>query len=345
MSKYIDLRSDTVTQPTPEMRKAMAEAVVGDDILYEDPTVNELQEKTAKIMGKEDALFVPSGVFANQLAFFTHCKPGDEIIISNQAHPVQHETGATAIISGANLRIVDTKNQSFKWSDIKKYIRFEKDIHFPRTALIEVQNSLSNGDVWDLNDMQEIYKQAQKNNISVHLDGARIFNAATYFKVKAKEIAKYADSVMFCLSKSLAAPVGSMLAGSKNFIKKARYKRKIMGGGMRQVGVLAAPGIIALDKMSKRLHNDHINAKKLAKAFAQYPDVFYIDLNIVKTNMLFVKLKKNIDFAKILANFGILTYPPEFGEYRFVTHKDISDKDIDFVTSKLPEIINKIKSY
>ncbi|MBN2663521.1 MAG: aminotransferase class I/II-fold pyridoxal phosphate-dependent enzyme [Bacteroidales bacterium] len=345
MLPYIDLRSDTVTQPTKEMRKAMANAVVGDDMMNEDPTVNELQNIAAKMLGKEAALFVPSGVFGNQLAFFTHCNRGDEIIISNDAHPVQHEAGATAIISGANSRIITTEKQWFSWKEITPFVRFEEDLHFPKTGLIHVQNSLSNGDVWPLEEMEKIYNNAKKHNIPVHLDGARIFNAATYFDIDVKKIAQYSDSVMFCLSKGLASPIGSMLVGSQKFIDAAIKKRKIMGGAMRQVGILAAAGIISLNKMTKRLQDDHKNAKILASEFAKYPDIFEIDLNKVKTNMFFVKLKKNnnTNFVKILREYGILTYPKELGSYRFVTHNDVSTENVNFIIKKLPEIVNKIK--
>lgn len=341
--KIIDLRSDTVTKPTEEMRKAMYEAEVGDDMMGEDPTVNKLEALAAEVMGKEAAIFVPSGVFGNQLAFFTHCNRGDEIIISNDAHPVQHEAGATAIISGANMRIVTTPKQWFSWEDITPFIRFEESLHYPKTALIHVQNTLSNGDIWPLEEMKKIYLNAKKHNISVHLDGARIFNAATYLKIQAKEIAQWSDSVMFCLSKGLAAPIGSMLCGTKDFIEKARKKRKIMGGAMRQAGVIAAAGIIAIEKMSKRLEEDHKNARKLAEAFAKYPEHFEIDLSIVKTNMVFVRPKNEKNsLEKILKEYNILTYPRELGWYRFVTHYEITEQDIDYITSLLPTIIEKM---
>lgn len=346
MKKYIDLRSDTVTHPTEEMRHAMATAVVGDDMMQEDPTMNELEVLAAEMLGKEAALFVPSGVFGNQLSIFTHCTRGDEVIISNDAHPVQHEAGAVAIISGANMRIVTNERQWFSWDEITPFIRFEEDLHFPHTGLIWVQNSLSNGDIWPLEEMEKIYKNAKKYDIPVHLDGARIFNAATYLDVDVKEISKFADSVMFCLSKGLAAPIGSMLVGTKEFIAKARKKRKIMGGAMRQVGVLAAPGLISLREMTKRLYIDHQNARKLAEAFAKYSDTFEVDLEKVKTNIFFMRLKvgDDKDFVEILKRFNILTYPKELGWYRFVTHKDVSEADVDYFIEKLPEIVSIIKN-
>lgn len=341
----IDLRSDTVTNPTKEMRKAMANAVVGDDMMNEDPTVNELQRLSAKMLGKEAALFVPSGVFGNQLSIFTHCNRGDEIIISNDSHPVQHEAGAVAIISGANIRTVTNKKQWFTWDEITPFIRFEKDLHFPTTGLIWVQNSLSNGDVWPIEEMKKIYENALEYNIPVHLDGARIFNAATYFGIEAKEIAQYSDSVMFCLSKGLASPIGSMLVGTQEFIDKARLKRKIMGGAMRQVGILAAAGLISINNMVDRLADDHKNAKILAKAFAKYDDVFEVNLKTVRTNMFFLRLKisERESFLKTLKKHEILTYPKEFGWYRFVTHNDITDEKVQQIINKLPEIVNELK--
>ncbi len=341
----IDLRSDTVTRPTQEMREAMYNAEVGDDVSQEDPTVNKLEQLAADMLGKEAALFVPSGTFGNQLSIFTHCNRGDEVVISNDAHPVQHEVGAAAVIAGVTLRTVTTDRQWFKWEEIVNYLRLEEDIHFPRTGLIEVQNTLSNGDVWPLEEMKKIYENARKYNIPVHLDGARIFNAATYFDTDVKNIAQYSDSVMFCLSKGLAAPIGSMLVGSKEFIHRARKGRKLMGGGMRQVGIIAAAGLVSLNRMTGRLKEDHENAKQLAQAFASFPDIFDIDLQKVKTNMLFVKLKKEVvDFNSILEKNGILTYPPEFGEYRFVTHLDVKKTDIETIINKLNVIVEQIRS-
>lgn len=344
--KTIDFRSDTVTHPTANMRLAMANAEVGDDMMQEDPTVNKLEALAAEMLGKEAALFVPSGVFGNQLSFFTHCTRGDEIVISNDAHPVQHEAGATAIISGANMRIFTHQKQWFSWDEIKQFIRFEEDLHFPKTSLIHVQNSLSNGDIWPLEELKIIYENAHKIGINVHMDGARIFNAATYLQTDVKNIAQYADSVMFCLSKGLASPVGSMLAGTEEFIAKARKKRKIMGGAMRQVGILAAAGLISLTEMTKRLDEDHKNARKLAEAFAHFSDIFEINLDIVKTNMVFIrpKFETQVELSEILKQYNIFTYPRDLGWYRFVTHYEISEQDIDFFISILPTVIEQLKN-
>ncbi len=348
MKKVIDLRSDTVTLPTDEMKEAILEAPLGDDVLEEDPTVNKLEELAADIMGKEAALLVPSGTFGNQLALFTHCNRGDEVILSENSHIVQHEVGAASIIAGVQLRTISSQKSYIIWDEIKSRIREFEDIHFPETKLIELENALSNGDVMPLEDMEIIYENAKKNNINIHLDGARIFNAAIYLNVDVKEITQYTDSVMFCLSKGLAAPVGSILAGTSDFIKKARKKRKVMGGGMRQAGIIAAPGIIALTKMVDRLKEDHENAKRLAAIFAKFEDIFEVDIDRVKINMLFIKIKNSNypetekKFINILLKYNILTYPPEGGFIRFVTHKDVTAEDIGYIEKIFPQIINEL---
>jgi threonine aldolase len=345
--KIIDFRSDTVTKPTPEMRKAMSEAVVGDDVFGEDTTVIELEKTATEMLGKEAAIFVPSGTFGNQLSFLTHCRHGDELIISDHAHPVQYEAGAAAVIAGVQLRTIrNLQREWISWDEIEPLIRKSEDIHFPKTGLIEIQNTLGNGAVMPLETMSEIKQNAEKYKIPVHLDGARIFNAAAALNVNVVEISKYADSVMFCLSKGLCAPIGSMLAGSEEFISKARFNRKLMGGGMRQVGVLAAPGLIALKTMSKRLAEDHENARKLAQIFSEY-EIFDIQPENVKTNIFYLRFKSqnpNIaeQFIEKLKSFNILTTPPRFGACRFVTHFDIKTEDIDFTEKILPKIVKEI---
>lgn len=231
--EFIDLRSDTVTKPTDEMRRAMAYAEVGDDVYGDDPTVNKLEKLAAEILGKEAALFVPSGTFANQLALFTHCNRGDEVIIGDDYHIVQHEAGAAGIISGVQLRTIETDRGALIPEVVEKKIRKVDDIHYPKTGLICLENAHSNGRVIRLENYEKIRNIAEKYKVPIHLDGARIFNAATFLKIQASEIAKYADSVSFCLSKGLCAPVGSLLVGNKEFIEKARKKRKIMGGRIK----------------------------------------------------------------------------------------------------------------
>lgn len=339
----IDFRSDTVTKPTKEMREAMMNAPVGDDVLQEDPTVNKLEETAAKMLGKEAALFVPSGTFGNQLAILTHNRRGDEIIVKDDTHVVQYEVAASAVIAGVQLRTVSVDKSYMTWDDIKKYIRRGYDIHQPETGMVELQNSLGNGDVMPLDEMKRIHDNLKPLNIPIHLDGARVFNAAVYLGVDASELAQYCDSVMCCLSKGLGAPVGSILAGSKEFIFRARKNRKLMGGGMRQAGVLAAPGLIALEHMTKRLKTDHENARILAEAFSKY-EIFDINPDDIKTNIFFLKFKGEDEriaerFYQLLKENDILVYPLRKGELRFVTHYDITECDMSNFIKLLPQLV------
>ncbi len=262
--KWIDLRSDTVTLPGEEMRAAMANAEVGDDVYGDDPTVNRLEEIAARRLGKEAAIFVPSGTFGNQLSILTHTLRGDEVIIPASNHIIVHEAGASAVIAGVQMRTLDCDDGMPSVDRILKAIRGE-DLHYPRTGLICLENAHSSGRVLPMEYMKEVYSIARERAIPVHLDGARIFNAAVSLGIDAREIASKADSVMFCLSKGLGAPIGSMLVGTKDFIARARKGRKIMGGAMRQAGIIAAAGIIAIEKMIDRLGEDHENARYLAK--------------------------------------------------------------------------------
>ena len=239
--KYIDLRSDTVTLPTELMKKAMLNAELGDDVYRDDPTVIELETLASEMMGKEAGLFVPSGTFGNQLALLTHTNRGDEVILQADCHIKKYEVGASSVIAGVQLCGIEGEMNIEK---INQAIRGE-DIHFPRTSLICLENATGFGRVLSIDYMKAVYQLAKKQNINVHLDGARIFNAALALNVDVKEISKYADSVMFCLSKGLCAPIGSMLVGSKAFIERARKNRKLMGGGLRQVGIIAACGVVA----------------------------------------------------------------------------------------------------
>jgi len=336
--EYIDLRSDTVTKPTEEMRKAMANAEVGDDVYGDDPTVNRLERLAADILGKEDAIFVPSGTFANQLSLFTHCERGNEVILGDDVHIVQHEAGAASIIAGVQLRTIETDKGALPPEKVEEKIRKVEDIHFPETGLICLENAHSNGRVIPIENFKRIREIADKYNVPIHLDGARIFNAATALNIDPKEIAKYTDSVSFCLSKGLCAPVGSLLVGSKEFIQIARKKRKIMGGGMRQAGILAAAGIIALEKMRFRLYEDHENAKYLAM---KLEELGYIEVvEEVQINMVFFKINKVFyenEFIDYLLKNGIKINPPEDGIFRFVTHYWIKKRDIDFVVEKTHE--------
>jgi threonine aldolase len=329
----IDLRSDTVTQPTPAMRQAIAEAVVGDDVYGDDPTLRKLEELGAAMLGKEAALFVPSGTFGNQLALFTWCPRGTEVILGEECHIIQHEAGAASVIAGVQTRTISAPYGVMDPAAVQLKIR-KADLHAPATSLICIENAHSNGSVVPLSNMEAINRISAK--IPVHLDGARIFNAAVVLKVSAAEIASYADSVMFCLSKGLCAPVGSLLAGSKKFIESARLKRKIMGGGMRQAGFLAAAGITALTEMTERVSEDHARAKRLAEALSSISGIA-VDSNALGINMVFFKhaaarsSEKEALVLKTFLDAGILMHASDHGTYRFVTHYWIGDKELDAV--------------
>ncbi len=328
----IDFRSDTVTKPTTEMRKAMANAIVGDDVYQDDPTIKELESLAAEMTGKEASLFVTSGTMGNQLSIYTQTKRGDEIIVGSSAHIKNYEVGASAVISGVSYHLIQEIDGMMPLDKIKKGIRGE-DIHFPNTSLICIENAHGSGKVLPLEYMEEVYKLAQKNELKVHLDGARLFNAATFLNVDPKEITKYADSVTFCLSKGLASPVGSMICGSKEFIEKARHGRKLLGGGMRQVGILGAAGLISLRRMTNRLYIDHENAKYLANKLDRINGI-EVDYNRLDINMVFIKFYK--DYPDLLDYFkeeGILLggYKDQF--LRLVVHNDISIKNIDYLVS------------
>lgn len=341
--KYIDLRSDTVTWPTEEMREAMAVAAVGDDVYEDDPTINELQNYAASLVSKEAALFVPSGTFGNQLALFTHCKRGQEVVLDDDCHIVQHEAGASSIIAGVQFRTVTSKDSFLDPKDFEAKIRTGSDIHEPTTGLICIENARSNGKVQPLSFMEEIKYISNMNHVPVHLDGARLFNAATFLNVPAAEITKHVDSVMFCLSKGLCSPVGSILAGSAAFIKKARWNRKIMGGGMRQAGCLAAAGLISLRKMRLRLNEDHENALYLANELAKIPEI-EIDPVQVQINMVFFKFKGNtIDpesFTEFMKEKEILIGDADpKGNLRFVTHYWIQKEHVNKVIAAIKEFL------
>ena len=338
---YIDLRSDTVTNPTLAMKEAMSTAIVGDDVYHDDPTMIELQTLAAKMLGKEAALFVPSGTMGNQLCIMTHTKRGDEIITNANSHIIVHEAGAIAVLSQVNTHQVYNDTDMIYPSDIINGYRPD-DVHAPRTTLVCLENALSNGTVVPLDIMQEDYKTAKSLGLNVHLDGARLFNAATYLNVDPKTIAACADSVMFCISKGLCSPVGSLICGSKEFIKQAERNRKLLGGGMRQVGFLAACGLVSLNEMTKRLADDHQLAQYLAHKLNQLP-MIEIDEEKVQINMVFFKINTpqfdNQAFYNHLLAKSIKINPVDNGYYRFVTHNDISKADVDYVIKVVSEYL------
>ncbi len=330
----IDLRSDTVTWPTPAMRAAIAEAPVGDDVYGDDPSVNALEALAARVVGKEAALFVPSGTFGNQLALFTWCPRGSEVILGEQCHIIQHEAGAASVIAGVQTRPVDAPAGVLPLGEIRARVRGD-DIHYPPTSLICLENAHSSGRVIPLSYMAEVADFARGEGLPIHLDGARLFNAAASLGCEAADIAAKVDSVMFCLSKGLCAPAGSMLAGPADFIAKARRKRKIMGGGMRQVGVLAAAGIVALNEMAGRLGEDHENARYLASRLASLPGLS-VQRDALDINMVFFALPAGVDgeaLAQALRDAGVKINPPENGACRFVVHYWIKRAHIDKVVS------------
>ncbi|MHB9291450.1 threonine aldolase [Hollandina sp. SP2] len=335
MKEKIDIRSDTVTKPTEQMRQAMAAAVVGDDVYGDDPTIQELESLGAELMGKEGAVFVPSGTFGNQLALFTWCQRGTEVILGEECHILQHEAGAASIIAGVQTRPIAAPAGALRPEQIRERLR-KGDLHEPATSLICLENAHSLGRVLPLAAMDEVRVLADAWGIPMHLDGARIFNAGLSLGVDVKTIAARADSVMFCLSKGLCAPVGSLLAGPKNFVAQARMKRKILGGAMRQAGILAAAGIIALKEQTKTLSQDHERAKKLAQGLAAIPGI-RINPQEIDINMVFFSFppaKDPLVAARIQAFFAqqdILINPPSQGVFRFVTHYWIGDRALELI--------------
>jgi threonine aldolase len=348
VSTTIDLRSDTVTRPTGAMRKAMYEAEVGDDVLREDPSINELESYAAELVGKEASLFVPSGTFGNQLCLFTHCSRGSEVVLSDQAHIVQHEAGAAAIIAGVQLRTLQPGGSYPVWDEIEPLLRRGEDIHYPATGLVALENALSNGEVMPLDMHQRIAGGCRERGVPIHLDGARLFNAAAWLGVDCREITSCVDSVMFCLSKGLCAPVGSLVAGSGTFIERARKNRKIMGGGMRQAGVLAAAGLVALRGMRDRLVEDREKAGRLAAAFLE-TGYFAVKPEQPRINMIFVRFSdsqlagREGAFVEALAEHGVLTYPPEEGWIRFVAHHDVSPDQIELAARAVSPAVERIR--
>ncbi len=327
----IDLRSDTVTQPTAEMRRAMAEAEVADDVYGEDPTMNRLHERAAQIFQKEAAIFVPSGTMGNQVAIRCHTQHGQEIICEERAHFINLESATVAAFSGCQPRTIYGEDGVITWAQIKQKIA-PPAYYRAQTGLIELENtgSLTGGTVFPQDVADEICDSAHEMGLPVHLDGARIFNAATAMGKPVAEIARKFDSVMFCLSKGLCAPVGSMLVGSKAFIDRARVFRKAMGGGMRQSGVLGAAGLIALEKMPARLQEDHDNARLLAEGLAEIRGI-KIDAKKVRTNILVFSIvgtgMDTAEFSRKLGDKKVLAAGIDHEQMRFVTHNDVSRED------------------
>jgi threonine aldolase len=342
MKKCIDLRSDTVTKPTPAMRKMMAEAAVGDDVFGEDPTINALQKKVAKILGKEKALFVPSGTMANQLAIKSHTQPGDEVLLEATSHPFNFEGGAGAVLSGVQCYCLKGLRGILEASQVEEAIR-PLDHHFPVSRLICLENTSNRGggSIYPLKNITEISQLAKAKGLLVHLDGARLWNASVASGIKPKEYAQWADSVSVCLSKGLGAPVGSLVAGSATFIDRVHRFRKMFGGGMRQAGILAAAGLYALDHHLDRLKDDHKHAHRLALGLSELKGVS-IDPDQTETNIIIFDIinsgKTASQVTEAMKKRGVLIHAVNTTQIRLVTHLDVAANDIEKVLEAFRKI-------
>jgi len=341
--RIVDLRSDTVTLPTPAMREAMANAELGDDVFGEDPTVNRLERMAAERMGKEAALFVASGTMGNLVSILTHCGRGDEAIVGDRSHTFLFEQGGMAALGGITpWPVPNQPDGTLRLEDIKAAIRAD-NVHFPRTRLVCLENThnVCNGAPLTAEYTSAVARLAHERGLSVHLDGARVFNAAAALGVDVSELVRDVDSIMFCLSKGLCAPVGSLVCGSADFIAGARRMRKAVGGGMRQAGVLAAAGIVALEQIAPRMADDHLRARRLAEGLAQIPGV---EVAPVYTNILYFSLTEDVsrtpeEVVAGLRQRGVLVMGRVGGRFRAVTHYWISDEDIERTIAAVREVL------
>lgn len=343
----IDLRSDTVTRPSAQMRAAMAAAEVGDDVFGDDPTVNRLQERAAEIFGKDAALWVPTGCMGNEIAVKVHTKPGQEIVTEDRGHILNYELGAAAVISGVTIRAVKSGDGSghLTWDEIEPFLKLSPPYYQAATGLICLENThnFAGGSVMTIQQCADVCEKAHAVGLPVHMDGARIFNAEVALRASVADLTGHCDSVMFTLSKGLGAPAGSILLGTSDFINEARIWRKRLGGGMRQVGILAAAGLIALEEGPGRLDEDHANARRLAAGLAAIPGVA-IDLEKVVTNIVIFDIsdtgRSSSEIVAALKDEGILAIG--FGSLiRMVTHLDVSAEDIDKTIASATRCVNK----
>ncbi|MCX7995126.1 MAG: low-specificity L-threonine aldolase [candidate division WOR-3 bacterium] len=342
--KIIDLRSDTVTLPTPRMRKAIFDAELGDDVFEEDPTVRRLENIAAEIMGKESALLVTSGTMGNLVSILTHCRRGDEVILGDLSHTFLNEVGGISALGGIHPHTVkNLEDGTMDLSEIESAIRSD-NIHYPRTRLICIENTHNRcyGSPLSVKYTNEVCDLARKYNLKVHLDGARIFNAAVALNVDVKDLTRNVDSLSFCLSKGLSAPVGSVVCGTAEFIKEARRYRKMLGGGMRQAGIIAAAGIVALEDMIPRIKEDHDNARLLAEGISQIPELC-IDLDKVKTNIVYFDLAtdkiSSEELLKRMNEKGIKFLSTGPNRFRMVTHYGITQEDIRITVETLKKVL------
>ena len=331
--RVVDFRSDTVTHPTPEMRKAMAEAEVGDDVHGDDPTVNRLEAMSAEMLGKQAAVFVASGTMGNLVSILSHAQRGDEIIVGDQAHIFRNEAGGASALGGVSYHTIRNDQRGMLDPDeVEAAIRSRDNIHHPRTALISIENTHNacGGAVLTPDDTKAIADVAHRHEIPLHIDGARIFNASVKLETPALDLVKDADSVTFCLSKGLSVPLGSVICGGFEFIEEARRWRKMVGGAMRQVGVIAAAGIVALETMVDRLAEDHANARKLALGLGRIPGIS-IDPDSLPTNLVFFDITGGdpSELSRKLNERGVKGGSPA-RRWRLVTHHDTTGDDIDY---------------
>lgn len=344
--KIIDLRSDTVTLPTKEMHQAMFEAALGDDVYGEDPTVNHLEEIAAQVIGKEGALFTVSGTMSNIIAVLTHTNLSNEIIVGSESHMFWYEVGGASALGGVVMRTVPNDEVGRMNLDIIEQAIRTKNIHYPETTLLCLENTHNRcgGAVLTVDYTNACCQLAHKYGLKVHLDGARIFNAAVALGVPASELTKHADSVCFCLSKGLSAPVGSLICGDKDFIERARKWRKMLGGGMRQAGVIAAAGILAIQKMVSRLAQDHANARRLAYGLANLPSII-IQPEAIQTNIVNFDTPSKITadgFVQQMSTRGVKFSSRGGQRVRAVTHRMISEADVDGALEQIGSQINEM---
>ena len=337
----IDLRSDTLTKPSPAMRRAMAEAEVGDDVFLEDPTINRLQERAAAIFGREASLFVPSGTMGNLTSIMANTRPGQEVICEETGHVYNYEMASMCAVAGVLPRVVAGTCGILSWENIAPAIR-AKVYYRPQTALIALENThnMAGGAVYPTETVEEICDKAHAQGIRVHLDGARIFNAAAYLKANVADITRKFDSVQFCVSKGLGAPVGSLITGTKEFIERCRPIRKMLGGGMRQAGVLAAAALVALEEGPSRLWIDHENAARLARGLAEIPGI-RLDASTVQTNIVIFGVQHAAEFLEALKARGVMALPVDASSVRMVTHLHVDRAAIDAAIAAVAEVMKK----
>ena len=346
----VDFRSDTVTRPTDAMRKAMAEAEVGDDVMGEDPSINRLEQMAAELLGKEASLFTVSGTMSNLIAILAHTSRGDEIIMGSEAHIFWHEVAAAATFASVQPRLLPNDDHGrIDPEEVAAAIRPKGNLHFPTTSLVCLENTHNrcNGGVLTPEDIAGVADVAHAHGIPVHLDGARIFNAAVSLEMPVRELVKDVDDIGFCLSKGLSAPVGSLLCGSQDFVGRARKWRKMVGGGMRQAGVLAAAGIVALETMVDRLAEDHANAKRLAEGLSQIPGI-NLNPEQFQTNIVFVEVDSELcpvpEFTAGLSQEGVKVSYSGGTRFRMVTHRETSAQDVDTAIDAAAKVSRELRA-